>query len=168
MEHANQTWRDRVIIQRYTGMRPGEVRRLRKSRVNFTSGEIHLLGRDTKTGTGRSFRLPPQALTILKRLKLVSDGPFFFPNECDSNRPMTPTMKSWHSAWRRAGIDNGYTPHCLRHSYLTEMFKNGQNPALICYAAGLSLEEAQKTYLHFTAQDTLGIADAATDLVGIA
>ncbi len=61
-----------------------------------------------------------------------------------------------------AGIDLGqdpYTPHDLRHTYLTHKFKKSSNPALVCYSCDISLEEAMETYVKFGAEDTRGIAE---------
>lgn len=156
---ASRVWRDRITIQWFTGMRPGEVRWLRKDRWDQASRTVSLKKEDTKTRQARQFRVTPQVATVLAA-RMPSDSPYFFPNERDHSKPMDKHLGGWKSALTKAGMAGaGYTPHDLRHSYLTRMFKSAGNPALICYQAGLSLEEAQKTYLHFTAADTQTIAD---------
>lgn len=179
LEYANRTWRDRIRLQRLTGMRPGEVRRLRRDRVDLQTGVVSLRAEDTKTRVARSFTVPVEALEILRaRAASVAAGSeFFFPARGNPTRPMDRSLTGWESAIGAANeairkavegsgiepslIPTSYTPHDIRHTWLTIMFKGTTNPALICYYAGLSIDEAQKTYLHFTAADTVGIANAS-------
>lgn len=151
LEVAGKDWGDRIIIQIDTGMRPGEVRNLRCNRVDLASGVISLRKEDTKTRQARSFNLTDRALKVLKSR---NGGEFFFPSLGDKSKPVSESLKGWHQLIKISGVDSRYTPHDIRHSWLTLAFKSGANPALICYMAGVSLAEAQKTYLHFTAKDT--------------
>lgn len=157
LKHLSPTWRERAIIQRYTGMRPSEVRTLTKDSVDFTKGVITLSPHVTKTRKGRSFKVPSQVLRALQRAKLRSGySPYLFPKKGEPGAPMSASLLSWHEAQKKAGLE-GYTPHDLRHTYLTEMFKKGYAPALICYQAGLDMRVAQKTYLHYDADDTVAL-----------
>lgn len=169
---ANSFWSDRIMIQRFTGMRPGEVRNLRIDRVDLATGVIRLEAEETKTRSARSFKVTsPTVLAILKaRAQKAQGSVYFFPSRGNPNQPLGRCLAGWENALaaaNRALAKAGrppmpaYTPHDLRHTFLSQMFKTASNPALICYYAGLSIEEAQKTYLHFTAEDTHGIADAA-------
>ncbi len=162
LERVQPKWRDRILIQRFTGMRPGEVRDLLKDRWDTEAKVISLRKEDTKTRQPRSFVVESElVIEILdRRLKRV-EGPYFFPSEACEAKPMAKSLNGWNAILKRAGVSADFTPHDLRHSYLTGMFKTSSNPALICYQAGLSLEEAQKTYLHFTAADTRAIAQEA-------
>lgn len=171
LKHSTAIWRDRIYIQRYTGMRPGEVSNLQKDRVDLSTGRISLRKGDTKTRKARSFLVrSPIVMEILRRRAQSPNTPFFFPGRDDPQKPIDGSLKYWHRAIRMANEEleaNGknpmpddYTPHDLRHTFLTHEFKKpGAKIALTCFMAGLTLEEAQKTYLHFTAEDTAEIAD---------
>lgn len=160
VECSDATWKDRLIIGWYTGMRPGEIRCLRKAAVDFKNSAIHLRAEDTKTRSARSFKVPEVVMEILRRRKLGSYSEFFFPNAADPKRPMDKSLRGWNRMLRRAGI-TGITPHDLRHSYLTRALQNPSLPHVtICYAVGMSLEVAQKRYLHLKAEDTAIVADA--------
>lgn len=166
VRHARQTWKDRAILQRLTGMRPGEARSLQRSRIEFVNGfaKVSLTADDTKTKTARSFMVrAPIALEILRRRLKKPEATWLFPMQGKRRGkvPMSPRLHGWHSALSRAGLgDVGYTPHDLRHTFLTNEFKRpNARHAVICYGAGLSIEEAQKTYLHFTAEDTAEMAE---------
>lgn len=175
---GNAVWRDRVILQRDTGMRPGEVRRLAKSRVRFAERDgrryavIHLLEEDTKTHREREFEVhSARAVAVLWRR--CGSSPFLFPMSTDPMRPMDKHLKGWHAMLKRAGVILGseehpvilphYTPHDLRHTYATEMFKLCKEPAVLCYQMDLSLEVAQDVYLHFNAADTAKVAQAVVE-----
>lgn len=159
---ANSNWRDRARLGRLTGQRPGLIRDLRKSQVNLETGICKVDKSDSKNRRGYSFIMPRQAIEILKsRLEIdrVKDSPYFFPMETDHSRPMDKHLNGWHEAWARAGHDHGYTPHDLRHTYLTHKFKVSKNHALVCYSCDLSLDEAMATYIHFEADDTRELAE---------
>jgi hypothetical protein len=163
LDHSSENWRDRIILGRYTGMRPGEVRELKKEFVDFDTWKVTLPSWFTKTRMDREFVIASQACRelLLRRKLKTGESPYFFPGTSDPNGPADKTLTRWHALLRRARINPDYTPHDLRHTYLTEMFKTSLNPALICFQAGLSLEEAQETYLHFNADDTGVVAHAA-------
>lgn len=155
IDAADATWRDRIILGWYTGMRPGEVRCLQKSRVDFGGGIIRLTEDDTKTHMAREFVVPREAMEVLRRLKVASDSMFFFPSKGDGSKPMSTNHRRWAALLRRAGIDRNITPHDLRHTYVTRQLQRPELPPLVlCFAVGMSLEEMQKTYMHMTAEDT--------------
>ena len=155
VDAANPDWKDRMIIGWHTGMRPGEIRCLQKSRVDFDKGIIRLTEDDTKTKTAREFAVPPVVMAILARRRLATDSVYFFPNTKDPGRPINPNAKSWRSAVTRAGIERNITPHDLRHTYVTRSLQDSSIPPLVlCFAIGMSLQEMQKTYMHMTAEDT--------------
>ena len=158
-----EAWRDRIILQRATGMRPGEVRLLQKDRVVIVADRavIRLRKEDTKTREARPVPVNhPLAVEVLKR-RMEGDSAYLFPQRDNLNAPMGPNLSGWRNILERAGVNKNYTPHALRHTFLSDMFKNTNNPALICFTCGLSLEEAQKTYLHFTEEDGFLVSDEA-------
>jgi integrase len=168
LDAASQVWRDRITLQLRTGMRPGEVRNLAKSRVRFLLLEndtavISLEKQDTKTRQARQFIVSaPDALEVLhRRAGLVPGSPYFFHMETDHARPMDKHLNGWKAALRKAGLSPKYTPHDLRHTYATRMFQLTQNHVALCYQLGMSLEEAQRTYLHIGVSDTAQIASLA-------
>jgi integrase len=164
---GNRNWRDRVIIGRLTGQRPGLIRTLKKDRVNFKTGVLSVRKEDSKNRRAYEVTLPAPVLSILAERftgKLGRpDSPYFFPSETDPSRPMDKCLNGWRSMLKRAGVSLDYTPHDLRHTYLTEKFKAAINPALICYQCDLSLEEARRTYLHFVAEDTLALTQESEE-----
>lgn len=139
-------WRDRIILDRMTGMRPWEIRNLQKDRVDFKRWIINLRAEDTKTRAARSFSVQSDLLReiLTRRRDEFPGSPFFFCNERDHSKPMDKHLNGWNSTLSRAGLIAEYTPHDLRHTYLTEAFRRSKDWAAICYQAGLTLEEEEE------------------------
>lgn len=176
LKHANRTWRDRSVLQRDTGMRPGEVRKLKKTRVAFETrggqriAVVSLVAQETKTHRDRSFEVHSErAVEVLWRRACEGDSPYFFPMETDPERPMDKHLNGWKSCLRRANeeaqksggsVNQTLTPHDWRHTYADEMFKKTSPAdwASLCFQLDMSLETAQGTYIHFKTSDTRGVA----------
>lgn len=161
LEHANRNWRDRVMLQVLTGQRPGVIRRLQKSFVDFKRAVVSIPKAESKNRRTYQFVIPTAALEILNS-RLENDSPYFFPSELDKKQPMDKHLTGWHNAWKRAGIKKGYTPHDVRHTFLTDKVNaSGTNLAVLCYSCDLSLDELMRTYVHFKVEDTKALADAS-------
>jgi integrase len=188
---ADRTWHDRSLCQRLTGQRPGLIRRLGKDRVNLDSGVISVKKEESKNRREYSFIAPFAVLGILHARKDNDSPYFFpnrrnpaLPMDKSLNgwhsdwKKAKEALLSESEMFAEMGVirsaaylvrlansiqfgDDPFTPHDLRHTYLTHKFKNSKNPALVCYQCDLSLEEAMKTYIHFRAEDTKTLADEA-------
>lgn len=174
--HVSKKWYTRILIQRFTGRRPGEVRLLRKQPIgdrpaNLTWAEGRLICRlwdyDTKNRVYSEFEIHSEFLKRAVRAMwdTYPESPYLFPNENDNSRPMDKHLNGWYSILAKAKVDPNFTPHDLRHTYLTWIFKVSNDWAVICFQVSISLEEAQKTYIHFDAADTRGIAETASKKV---
>ncbi len=143
-----------------------EVNGKKRSYIDLKNRSISLRPEDTKIRKGRAFPLSPEALTELSYRKEKSIGLAVFPSkENPDERAHRQSLKgSWTRCRENAGVE--CTFHDLRHTYLTNAFRNAKgliDSLLICEAAGLSIEEAQKTYLHFELEDLRAVAT----LVGV-
>lgn len=151
-----------IIMASTMGMRRLEITNLRWDRVNLKRKTISLKAEDTKIRKPRAFKISAAALPgLLARAK--NGSPYVFPNKDDKSR--TIHKDGFTGQWKRLKEKSEITArfHDLRHTFLTNAFKAaGSNLALICHYAGLSLEEAERTYLHFDEDDTAGIADLVT------
>lgn len=171
-------WRDRMVLQRRTGVRPGEGRELEKSRVTRGVGYavIDIPAEKSKTHIGRKFKVrDPDVLELIDRRLDLVDGPYFFPSEKRSDRPMDKGLNGWYGMLERAFDPEKkglllpeYTPHDLRHTYATEMFKKTNKYAQLCYQLNMSLEMAQEVYIHLNENDTEDLADLAAEHEGAA
>jgi integrase len=142
-------------------MRRSEVLLLPFAEINFTTGVLHLPGERTKTKKPRQIPLSPEVLKVLKIRKDKNESPFVFPSPNNPKKSIgrMGNDTAWKTAIARANkeslvIRHETTFHDLRHSGLSRAFTKTNRYAEICVVAGLSLEEAQATYLHFKADDT--------------
>jgi integrase/recombinase XerD len=53
----------------------------------------------------------------------------------------------------RAGIRKHVHPHLLRHSWMTEMLRNGMNPIQLSIIAGTSIQVISDHYTHLNKDD---------------
>jgi integrase len=182
-----RVWYCRIVIQRDTGMRPGEVRKLRKSPITTARGKtlpanvellfdeknptvptavkVRLFKEETKTHRYREFivRSPRAVGALFDRCSRYPESPYLFPMETDHQRPMDKHLGGWKSILKNAGVRADYTPHDLRHTYASEMFQRTSNYAALCYQLDMSLETAQEVYIHLDAKDTADLADVVAN-----
>jgi integrase len=146
-----------ILMAVTMGMRRGEIFGLQSNRVDSKAGVIRLKAEDTKIRKPRDFVISPACReAVLARAKA---GPWVFPGKSGPSRPVHKDgyMSAWKSLKRITGVEGRF--HFLRHTFLTKAFRTpGANAALICHYAGLSLEVAQKVYLHFDDEDSKQVA----------
>ena len=143
----------------YTGIRVGEVVKIKISDIDFSSCQIKI-----NKGKGNKDRIVlfPQnfkePLVIHTNALLQKGASFLF--ESSWNRPYTDPgiRKILMQYTKKAGIQNSISPHKLRHFLLTWMKKQGIDDALIQPYSGhdsrksleiystLSIHDAQKEY----------------------
>lgn len=164
MERVVLTERDKLIVRILgdCGLRLWELTQLTPKAIVRSGRQAHLrvLG---KGGRVRDVPLPPQ---LLRRIERHIDG-----------RPLDRTEdRLWLSLRRdqtgqydaltsggvyrvvkdavaRARITKRVYPHLLRHSWMTEMLRNGMNPVQLSIIAGASLPVIMEHYTHLTKDD---------------
>lgn len=94
----NRHLRAMIIVALDTGMRRGEIFKLRWDDIDFEGGIIRVLAGNTKTETGRIVPLSGRVIDELEKIRSVSppDRPF----------PFTDIKRSFATAKRLAGIDD--------------------------------------------------------------
>ncbi len=98
----------------YTGMRQGEIAKLRWDRVDLDAGCIRLRAEDTKTERGRVIYLVPRALEILRARPRTSDTVW---NIADVGG-------RWRRATRKVGL-SGIWFHDTRRTFVTNARRRG-------------------------------------------
>lgn len=143
-----------IVLALTMGMRHGEIWTLEWSQINFKKRTIFLPAHKTKIRKARTFGMSERAFDLLTALYSKKSSDWVFPHPEDSFKPCGRNVgqKPWNDLREELNIECRF--HDLRHTFLTNAFKSATNPALICNYAGLSLEEAYRTYLHFTVEDT--------------
>jgi len=151
-----------ILMAATMGMRRGEIFGLRVCDINTRDWSIKLAKERTKTRKEREFTISPATLPLLKE-RLKSGSPWIFPSKASPLKPLHKDgfMTAWNNLKKTVGVACRF--HDLRHTFLTKAFKApGANPALICNYAGLSLEVAERIYLHLKPEDSKQISGLVT------
>jgi integrase len=112
-----------VRMALFTGMRRGELFRLKWQNVDFDRGFIRIVA--PKGGKSQSIPLNEPARKILKGHPIKKDSPFVFPGRggkqrMDIKRPLDRIKKN-------AGLPEGFRPlHGLRHTYASILASSGK------------------------------------------
>lgn len=174
-----------ILCMYKMGFRPGEVTGLRWDRVNFDRDEITLLEVDVKANA-RVMRMNAQVRAmLLERSRSETKGEIFvFPTRSKlsrkkgakkavtvGERPIHRYHKQWHRLLDDCEIDATLDPYCLRHTFLTECAKRVRGKTItteeVVKFAGTSIREFERTYLHFTPEDTKEVAALMDDFGAI-
>jgi len=138
--------KDMLIVLFYTGMRFGEVRCLKASQIDFTTGLVRLGAKATKTRKERVYHLTNEALVVLRLRALSSGGGYLFPMDQDPTRPVSKSYRNFERAKKRAGVE--FNMHDLRHSFATRKIREGMPPVLLGQLIGASERVLNSVYAH--------------------
>ena len=150
IEHS----RDMVILALYTGMRRGEIMKLKRNNVILTDigGYIHL--QDTKNGEDRKILLVKEMAEFLKvLLEVKSKDDYIFINR-RTGKPFTDIGNAFEGACKRAEIDD-FTFHDLRHTFCTRAASKGVNQFFIMKIVGHKNTATAKRYTNPTEEHLL-------------
>lgn len=151
-----------ILMAATMGMRRGEIFRLRVDRVDLEKGLIRLRREDVKTRQARAFSISSATLPLLMK-RTQSGSPWVFPNRDDKSKPLH--KDGFYTAWDNLKTICGITGrfHDIRHTFLTKAFNApGANAAQICAYAGVSLETAERVYLHLTEEHSRRVGELVT------
>lgn len=137
----NPHLRAMIILALDSGMRRGEIFKLRWADIDFAGGYIKVVGSHTKTERERLAPLSDRARAELRKIKDYSpDRPF----------PFTDIKRSFNTAKRLAGIEDLHF-HDLRRTAITRWQQAGIPLGTAGKLAGHT--EWQTTLKHYTAAD---------------
>jgi site-specific recombinase XerD len=164
LERSVLSERDKVVIRIFgdCGLRLNELAGLKASHVTRSGRQAHLrvLGKRDRM---RDVPIPPQ---LLRRLDRLIDGR---PEERSSDAIILSARRRPHGDYEpltaggiyqivkdavaRAGIQKRVYPHLLRHSWMTEMIRQGMQPIQLSVIAGASIEVITQHYTHLNKDD---------------
>lgn len=156
--HPLTQLRDKALLEMLfsTGLRVSEACTLRREDVNMKSGEFSVRG---KGGKIRLVFLDERALGWLKRYeearKDLSPALWISVDRALKNhldKPLTPRsvqrLVKFYS--KAAGITHPVTPHTLRHSFATDLLRNGADLRSVQAMLGHSSITTTQIYTHVT------------------
>jgi integrase/recombinase XerD len=164
MEKAVVNERDKLVVRILgdCGLRLWELTQLTPADIVRSGRQAHLrvLG---KGGRMRDVPLPPQLLRRLERhiegrtLDRSSDRLWLSFRRGSTGRydPLSSSgvYQVVKDAVSRARITKRVHPHLLRHSWMTEMLRNGMSPIQLSIIAGASVQVISEHYTHLTKDD---------------
>lgn len=141
LDHAQPDFRDLILFGLLTGLRPQELRELRREHIRQVGEsmcvvlEKHKASRSMHLAQPRCVPLSPQALQIADRQMRKHDSSFVFLN--DRNKPYTAGgfRQRLERACERAGIPRR-PPYALRHYFGTKRAGEGLNQAVLAQLMG--------------------------------
>lgn len=130
-----------------TGMRVGELVRLRMGSIDLSRGIIAI--RQGKGAKDRFVMLPSNLRDILTRQsKIKKPSDFLFTNGRGSRLTETTIQKVVKQASGRAGVTHDVSPHTLRHSFATHLLENGTDIRYIQELLGHAKLQTTEIYTH--------------------
>jgi integrase len=151
--------RDFIILGVQTGMRRGELMRLRWDRVDLGQRFIHLHAEDTKARKPRSIPLNDEAVRCLAARLGDKVNDYVFHSTNPKAEHLTDPKKSFATACRRAQLV-GVSPHILRHTTASWMAIAGVPMLEICKILGHSSMQVTMRYAHLAPGHLRSAVDA--------
>jgi integrase len=138
----------------YTGMRAGELKRLRWERVDLDAGTLRLHNDETKSGKPRIVPLNQEVWQMLELLP--RSGEYVF----GGARPLGSFRKAWASACKRAGLPDTLF-HDLRRSGVRNLRRAGVPREV---AMKISGHKTESVYRRYSIVDESDLRDAVRKL----
>jgi len=155
--------RDRAILETFfsTGLRVSELVGLNRDSVNLSTGEFTVIGKGRKA---RVVYLSPAAIQWLKRymstrndnykpLFLRYSGKHMEHDDLDGETlRLTPrsVQRLFKKYIKRGGISTNATPHTLRHTFATDLLREGADLRSVQELLGHSNVSTTQIYTHVT------------------
>jgi integrase len=133
MAEATPHLRPMVTLALNTGMRLGEILKLRREHVNFTTRMITIPAENSKSKKTRQVPMNEVVLDLIRKLA-PADG-FIFRKRC--GEPYENVNTGLQAACIRAGV-KAFRFHDLRHTFATRFIETGGNVVLLSKILGHS------------------------------
>lgn len=148
-----------------TGMRLGEMRRLRKSEVNFIRDLIFVAHPKWKNDPRRTKGIPisRKVREALIEWTPQTDSEYVFPSPQNPKRPIgqTAVSKALRAACQKAGL-SGVGYHTLRHTFGTRLGERGERIEVIAELMGHADISMTRRYVHSSLESKRAAVEKAT------
>ena len=134
-----------LITALHTGMRMGEILRLKWEDIDFERGIIEVT--ETKSGEPRKIPMNNLLTETLRSIKLPCVSPYVF---CRTDgRPRKSIRTAFENALKRAGIEN-FRFHDLRHTFASHLVMAGADLPTVKELLGHKTIEMTMRYAHLS------------------
>ncbi|MCL1915643.1 MAG: site-specific integrase [Desulfovibrionaceae bacterium] len=151
LKKRSRTWHDIAFLSLHTGMRKGEILKLRGEHLDFAAGQV--LVKDPKT-ISRIVHMTPEVRALLDEVRPAAPEDFVFRSRYGGAINID-ADESYVRAVAACGLNNGITDrrhkvvfHTLRHTYCSWLAKSGVPLFTIGELVGHSSVEMTKRYSH--------------------
>ncbi len=134
-----------VVTAVGTGMRKGEILRLKWADIDFNNNMIYLL--DTKNGEQRNIPLSELCRTALLKVRKHPESPYVFCRK--DGKPFKNVRKSFQTALDDAGISD-FRFHDLRHTFASQLIKLGFDVRTVQELMGHKSMDMVMRYTHLS------------------
>lgn len=140
-----EQYRDLVLMAVATGLRRGNVLRMRWDQIDFGSRTIRVDGVEMKNGQTLVLPLNQAAVDVLNRRK-GNDSPWVFP--LNDGKPLKEiSSKVWAAACEKAGLSD-LRWHDLRHTWASSLRKSGVETSVLRELGGWKDARMVERYAH--------------------
>lgn len=146
---ASQPLRHVATLILETGMRPGEVFRLRREDVNLEIGFVRIRSGKTLFAR-RTIPLTRKAYEVLSLRLTASPSEWLYPSRKNPARPLASLKDAHEAALRRSGVSQPFRVYDLRHTALTRMAMAGVDLPTLREIAGHASIQMTMRYTHPT------------------
>lgn len=140
---ASKRLRPLLLVALHTGMRQGEIFRLRWSDIDFENRLINIHGK-TKSGKNRSIPMDDTLFETLQNMKKTSA--LVFPSR-STGHELTSISRIFPRLLKKAKIEN-FRFHDLRHTFASHLVMNGVDLAVVRDLLGHSTVRMTERYAH--------------------
>jgi len=119
---STQTFRPILVTALHTGMRKGEILKLRWSDVDFNNSIITI--QESKSGKKRMLPMDDTVCETLKVLPSRFKKGYVFPSPMGEGKPLYDCRKQFSNAVKQADIHN-FRFHDLRHTFASHLVMSG-------------------------------------------
>lgn len=138
-----------MLTMLYTGMRPGELLKIRLENVHLN--EHYMTGGiKTKKGKNRKIIIPDKLIPIIEELIQNScRGKLLYYN------PVNDFYVDWKTERDKLGMREELVPYCCRHTYVTNLTALNVSPAMLQELVGHEDYDTTLIYTHLSIEDRL-------------
>lgn len=138
-----------MLTMLYTGMRPGELLKIRTENVHL--GEHYLTGGiKTAKGKNRKIIIPDKLIPVIEYLmRHAQNGKILYYN------PANEFYNEWKQVRTKLQIREALTPYCCRHTYVTNLTALKVSPAMLQELVGHEDYDTTLMYTHLSIEDRL-------------
>lgn len=149
--------KDIVVFTLHTGCRISEVLNLQVKDINLINNIIIIRNKPnfkTKTGKMRLLPIPEKLISLLnEKCQFLKPDSYLFSNLYGERYNSDYISQSFKKSIRKIRLPEKYHFHCLRHTYITKLIKNGVNINFVKELAGHSDIQTTMGYIHIEVED---------------